>query len=569
VTEQKITRVESALKYDELGFCIIPVRPRSKEAAIEWKDYHQLKKPKPTIDEIKSWLIGSENNFAVIYGKVSGSFEIDIDGDEGKQRFEQVFPKFNPNLQSAIRNTMRLVSSNGQKIIFKYRPEEWPEGISTIKDLWKGDGKHNGIELRGNGCYSLGVGSVHPDGTVYSLAYDSEFNPLTLTQSEIEELVDVIAGDSFAAGGLRINYSGAANNGFNDEITPLGPLDDEIIDALAANAKKYFVDGSKNDFTLGLCGVLRKMGVSYNDVYKLEYLIDPADSKNLNRVKYIFNHNGPLAGKGYLIRVLAGQGLNQFQIPKAVDELLGKVELLRKKKGEDQCKEEGETPIVVAATVSDAERKHSGRISVSGRTISSSDLYQLVKKAVWKCFVCGAKMERKVVKITEPPLKPKQCPYCDNNPNADFEDLHDYVNAITVVIQDDVPEAPLDGLPVIVFEEYTGEIHVGENIKIIGKVEKVQDKRSKKYHSVLLAEEIEYEHRRKLVLTNNDIEVIKRFAGKIPLYRSNGLYLQNPAKRLVKMFAPNVVGYEDKKLAILLSMVGAPEKKVSVEESIS
>jgi len=277
--------------------------------------------------------------------------------------------------------------------------------------LWKGDGKHNGIELRGNGCYSLGVGSVHPDGTVYSLAYDSEFNPLTLTKSEIEELVDVIAGDSFAAGGLRINYSGAANNGFNDEITPLGPLDDEIIDALAANAKKYFVDGSKNDFTLGLCGVLRKMGVSYNDVYKLEYLIDPADSKNLNRVKYIFNHNGPLAGKGYLIRVLAGQGLNQFQIPKAVDELLGKVELLRKKKGEDQCKEEGETPIVVAATVSDAERKHSGRISVSGRTISSSDLYQLVKKAVWKCFVCGAKMERKVVKITEPPLKPKQCPY--------------------------------------------------------------------------------------------------------------------------------------------------------------
>jgi len=168
-------------------------------------------------------------------------------------------------------------------------------------------------------------------------------------------------------------------------------------------------------------------------------------------------------------------------------------------------------------------------------------------------------MERKVARVTEPPLKPKQCPYCDNNPNADFEDLHDYVNAITIAIQDDVPDAPLDGMSVIVFEKSTEEIRVGEKVKIVGKIEKEQDKKTKKYHSILLAEEIEYEHRRKLVLTGNDIEGIKRFAGKIPLYHNSGLYLQNPVYRLVKMFAPNVVGYEDKKLAMLLSIIAAPE----------
>jgi bifunctional DNA primase/polymerase-like protein len=184
---QKITIVESATKYYELDFCVIPVRPRSKQAAVKWEDYHQLRRPKPTIDEIKSLFTNSAYNVAIIHGKASESFEVDIDGDGGKKYFEQVFPRFNPNLQSAIKSSMRVVTSNGLKIIFKYRPEEWLEGIDSIKGLWKGQSKHNGIDLLGNGSYSLGVRSVHPDGSVYSLAHGSEFNPLTLTKPEIEE----------------------------------------------------------------------------------------------------------------------------------------------------------------------------------------------------------------------------------------------------------------------------------------------------------------------------------------------------------------------------------------------
>jgi len=76
------------------------------------------------------------------------------------------------------------------------------------------------------------------------------------------------------------------------------------------------------------------MGVSYDDVYKLEYLIDPADSKNLNRVKYIFNHKGPLAGKRYLTKVLAAQGLNQFQTRDALDELFKPIEGLKEGKAQ-------------------------------------------------------------------------------------------------------------------------------------------------------------------------------------------------------------------------------------------
>lgn len=527
--------------------CVIPILPRSKKAAIEWKDYSELKKPKPTVDEIKSWFTNSDYNFAVICGKVSEAIEIDIDGEGGKKRFEHIFPEFNPNLRSAINNTMRVNSANGQKIIFKYRPEEWPEGINSIKDLWKGEGKHNGIELRGNGCYSLGVGSIHPDGPAYTLAHDSDFNPLTLTKAEIEELVDIIGGEKYndhssVSERLKNQYGAPGNGSFNDQITPLDPLSDEILNAVAANAKKYYVEGSKNDFTLGLCSTLRRLGVSYDDVYKLECLIDPADSKNLNRVKYVFNHNGPLAGKSYLTKVLAGQRLNHFQIVEALEELLGPVEELRKNKQHEQDK----TPIIAAATVSEAQRIHFGRIAVSGRIISCSDLYQLVREARWKCSACGETINKKVVKITEPPLKPKQCPGYECT-NVEFEELHQFVNAVTIKIQDDVPDAPLDSMSVIVFEDHTQDIQVGENIKIIGKVEKVQDKRSKKYHSELLAEEILYQRRRRVTLTDNDIAGFKRFV------------LKNPTDGLVKMFAPNVVGNGHNKLAILLSMIGAPE----------
>jgi replicative DNA helicase Mcm len=220
---------------------------------------------------------------------------------------------------------------------------------------------------------------------------------------------------------------------------------------------------------------------------------------------------------------------------------------------------EDETARRTICSVSDAMRRHSGRIVIVGMVVSVSDLYQLLTKAVWKCDVCGNQTEKKVKKIMEPPIKPKKCPYCDYPDN--FEELHNYINAITLQIQDDVPQTGLDTLQVIVFEKDTQEIHVGENVKIIGKIEKVQDKRSRKYHSVLLAESIEYEHRKKLILTHNDIDGIKRFAGKLPTYTKDNrmAYLINHKDRLVKMFAPNVIGHEDKKLALLLSLIGAPE----------
>jgi hypothetical protein len=224
---QSNTRLDWALKYNELGFCVIPAYNRSKNAAIEWKSYQNRMS---TEEEIKSWFINTDYNVAIVLGKISCALEIDIDGQGGKNHFEQLFQQFTPNLQSAIKNTMRIVSSNGLKLIFKFRLDEWPEGIKTAK-LWKAqEGEHNAIELRGNSSYSLGVGAVHPDGTIYSLATGSEFNPLTLLKSEIEELIQNISDDEEFEKEIDADQT---NYDAKYEIVPLGPLDESTLNTLA------------------------------------------------------------------------------------------------------------------------------------------------------------------------------------------------------------------------------------------------------------------------------------------------------------------------------------------------
>ena len=329
--------MKTALEYNQLGFPVIPVHYGTKISVIKWEPYQNKV---PTIEEIKEWFTNTNYNIAIVLGKISSSFEIDIDGEEGKKYFEEIFPEFSPNLQSAIKNTMRVVTSNGLKLIFKFRPDEWPEGIKNCNHLWLGQGKDNGIELRANGSYSLGVGSVHPDGTIYALANGSEFSPSTLLKLEIEEIVHKIGGEDLN-NDEKVIYESSGEEDSSIEIISLEVLDENTINTIAATARNYYVNGSKNYFTLAFCGNLRRLGVVYEDVYKLVYMIDPTDAKNLNRVKCIYNHTGKLAGKGYLVKVFKEKlGFDSLQIVKALQELFGPVEKLRLKQQQYQRQQE-------------------------------------------------------------------------------------------------------------------------------------------------------------------------------------------------------------------------------------
>jgi hypothetical protein len=237
---------------------------------------------------------------------------------------------------------MRVVTSTGLKMIFRFRPEEWPEGIKSCNSLWVGEGKHNRIELRANGSYSLGIDSIHPDGTPYVLAAGSEFNPVTLSKLEIEEIVRRISGEDLDNDEKTV-YETASGEDLPGKIVPLETLGENTITIMAPKAKKYYLEGTKNYFTLAYCGNLRRLGVSYEDAYKLACIIDPTDTKNLMRLKYIYNYTGKLPGKGFLIKILREQfGLDNLEVVNALQELLSPIERIRKKQQQKEHSQQEE-----------------------------------------------------------------------------------------------------------------------------------------------------------------------------------------------------------------------------------
>jgi DNA replicative helicase MCM subunit Mcm2 (Cdc46/Mcm family) len=203
---------------------------------------------------------------------------------------------------------------------------------------------------------------------------------------------------------------------------------------------------------------------------------------------------------------------------------------------------------IKSMSVNEAAHTHSGTVLIRGMVVTRSRLYQLVKKARWRCYSCNELIEREVTNVLETPVRPKECPACGSK---EFEDKHDLINTVTLGLhEEEVQEQDntLDDLDVRVFNDDTVGIQVGEVARIIGDIKSKQDPRTKQYHSVILAKSIEYQNRKKLVLTPADIKGIKKFVS-----------LPNYEQRLVSMFAPDVIGHDQAKLALLISAIGAPE----------
>jgi hypothetical protein len=377
---EKQTKLQMALKYKQLGFPVIPVHYGSKVAAVKWEPYQSKIS---TRDEIQGWFSNTNCNYniAIVLGRISSSFEIDIDGEEGKKYFEESLSELNLNLQSSIRRTMSVLTSNGFKKILRFNPEEWPEGIKTCNSLWVGKRKHNRIELRANGSYSLGIGSTHPDGTSYVLADGSEFSPVTLSKLEIEEIVHRISGEDLD-NDEKIIYETASGED-SSKIVPLETLGENTITIMAAKAKKYYLEGTKNYFTLAYCGNLRRLGVSYEDAYKLACMIDPTDTKNLMRVKYIYNYTGRLLGKVFLIKIFREQfGLDSLEIVNAIQELMNPIERIRKKQQQKEYSQQEEK----RKGEDKDEKKQNSFNSIETKKPSADILYDLATDTVLERF---------------------------------------------------------------------------------------------------------------------------------------------------------------------------------------
>lgn len=135
-----MTTLDWAIKYQRLGWSIIPVQPKAKLPAVEWKLYQSIP---ATLEQIKTWFTSSDYGIGLVTGKRSGVAVIDCEADDNWS-----------DLSSPL---ISQTGTGGRHYFFKY------DGV--VRNSVRLDGKPR--DIRGEGGYVLLPPSIHPNGKPY------------------------------------------------------------------------------------------------------------------------------------------------------------------------------------------------------------------------------------------------------------------------------------------------------------------------------------------------------------------------------------------------------------------
>jgi replicative DNA helicase Mcm len=204
--------------------------------------------------------------------------------------------------------------------------------------------------------------------------------------------------------------------------------------------------------------------------------------------------------------------------------------------------------------VSECLRLHTGNVNVQGTITSISRLYKMIKSVTLQCIVCG---QFKKVDFSIPQYYPvnstnQKCDDCNKNMMT-LEDKNEYVNAVSIELQDSDIFSDIEKLSCILFDDNTFDIQVGSKVIISGNIQVIHLK-NRKSIPYLYSTSIYYENKEKSELSQQDIDSI------IKLQKTKG---DKVIETLSKMFAPSVIGLDIIKKGILLSAVSTSEKHYS------
>jgi DNA replicative helicase MCM subunit Mcm2 (Cdc46/Mcm family) len=232
-------------------------------------------------------------------------------------------------------------------------------------------------------------------------------------------------------------------------------------------------------------------------------------------------------------------------------------------------------------SVSEVKKMESGHITVTGMLASISTSYKVISRSQWECSNPSCNLHGSET-YSPPLILPPQrldntggfnvkCVKCNSTA---FTIMHDYSNARTIQITDsDNKSENYDPLEVILYDDASSHVVAGEVVDITGDLH-IQRKtdsggKGKRLVNVLHSNAIRYKHKEDIVLTPRDIEIFKKHKSicEIAYQQELTAIKQNPAlkrkivpiryiDRIVAMFAPNIIGYTDKKLGLLRSVVG-------------
>ncbi len=132
------------------GWSIIPLRYRSKIPAVKWEPYQ---KRLATLEELESWFTEGPFNVGVVTGRISGIFVVDCDSPEAFQWAQEKLPPCDLRVRTA-KGVHQYYPFSGE------RPMRNKVGVRY-------DGRQLDIDIRADGGYVVGPGSVHPNGHIY------------------------------------------------------------------------------------------------------------------------------------------------------------------------------------------------------------------------------------------------------------------------------------------------------------------------------------------------------------------------------------------------------------------
>jgi hypothetical protein len=257
------TVYDYAMFYISNGLSVIPIKPRDKVPLIKWENYQR---EPPSIVEVRKWFDGTDNNIAIVCGKVSGNLVV-VDFDD-VELYEEFLKGLDGELKDIVENTWLVKTGKGYHVYLRVNSDK---PIRTRRF-----GK---IDIKGEEGYVVAPPSIHPSGKRYDfvrfskttgheirVVSEDQYNKLLVLLEKLSKAKSEAENDSGKTQPVTETTNAEAGNvepQANPEAGQWKDLPNNKILEITKALEPVYKPGLRHDIILFLVGWLYKAGVRY------------------------------------------------------------------------------------------------------------------------------------------------------------------------------------------------------------------------------------------------------------------------------------------------------------------